>query len=116
MNTISIAKDIYIPRLLLLKRIVGERMEVAMTRISQNGQVVIPAEVRKDAGILPSTQFLVFNRDGDIILKRINKESLDKEFALINRINRGEKGIKEGKLVKASTDMNDDEIDALLIG
>ena len=38
-------------------------MEVAITKISRNGQVVISSGVRKDAGIKPSTQFIVFNED-----------------------------------------------------
>ena len=42
-------------------------MEVAITKISQNGQVVIPSEIRKDAGIKPSAKFIVFNEDGNII-------------------------------------------------
>ena len=55
-------------------------MEVAITKISQNGQVVIPSEVRKDAGVKPSTQFLVFNEDGNILLKQIRKESLKEDM------------------------------------
>ena len=48
-------------------------MEVAITKMSQNGQVVIPSEVRKDAGVKPSTQFLVFNEDENILLKQIGQ-------------------------------------------
>jgi len=48
-------------------------MEVAITKISQNGQVVIPSEIRKDAGIKPSTKFIVFSENGNILLKQIKK-------------------------------------------
>lgn len=91
-------------------------MEVALTKISQNGQVVIPSEVRKDAGIKPSTQFLVFNEDGNILLKQIKKESLKSDILLIDKIKRSEDEIKGGKFIKADTKMSEKEIDDLLMG
>ncbi|MBL7054682.1 AbrB/MazE/SpoVT family DNA-binding domain-containing protein [Candidatus Woesearchaeota archaeon] len=91
-------------------------MEVALTKMSQNGQVVIPSEVRRDAGIKPSTQFLVFNEDGNILLKQIKKESLKNDMILIDKIKRSEDEIKGGKFIKADTKMSDEEIDDLLIG
>ena len=90
-------------------------MEVALTKISQNGQVVIPSEVRRDAGIKPSTRFLVFNEDGNILLKQIKKESLRNDMMLIDKIKRSEDEIKNGKLVKVDTKMSDEEIDDLLM-
>ena len=90
-------------------------MEVAITKISQNGQVVIPSGVRKDAGIKPSTQFLVFNEDGNILLKQIRKETLSKDIKLIEKVQGAEEQIKRGKVTKASTEMSDEEIDDLLM-
>ncbi|MFH0978911.1 MAG: AbrB/MazE/SpoVT family DNA-binding domain-containing protein [Candidatus Woesearchaeota archaeon] len=90
-------------------------MEVAITKMSENGQVVIPAEVRKDAGIKPSTKFLVFNEDGNIMLKQIRKEALKEDILLIEKIRSSEKQIKKGKFVKADTSMSDEEIDDLLM-
>ena len=90
-------------------------MEVAITKISQNGQVVIPSEVMKDAGVKPSTQFLVFNEGGNILLKQIRKESLKDDMMLIDKIRRSEDDIKEGRFVKADTKMADEEIDDLLM-
>ena len=90
-------------------------MEVALTKISQNGQVVIPSEVRRDAGIKPSTKFLVFNEDGNILLKQIKKESLRSDMLLIGKIKRSEDEIKDGKFIKADTKMSDKEIDDLLM-
>ena len=89
-------------------------MEVAITKISQNGQVVIPSEIRRDAGIKPSTKFIVFNEDGNILLKQIRKESLSKDMSLIEKIMGSEDQIKKGKVIKADTSMNDEEIDDLL--
>ena len=90
-------------------------MEVAITKLSQNGQVVIPSEVRKDAGIKPSTQFLVFNEDGNILLKQIKKESLKDDMILIDKIRKSEDEIKRGKFVKVDTKMSEEEIDDLLM-
>lgn len=90
-------------------------MEVSITKLSKNGQVVIPVEIRKDAGIKPSTKFLVFNEGGNILLKMIRKETLARDIHLIKAIERSEKQISSGKAVKANTSMSDEEIDDLLM-
>ncbi len=90
-------------------------MEVSITKLSENGQVVIPAEIRKDAGIKPSTKFLVFNEGGNILLKMIKKEILARDIHLIEDIERSEEQISSGKAVKADTSMSDEEIDDLLM-
>ena len=90
-------------------------MEVSITKLSENGQVVIPAEIRKDAGIVPSTKFLVFNEGGNILLKMIRKETLARDIHLIEAIERSEEQISRRKSVKADTSMSDEEIDDLLI-
>lgn len=90
-------------------------MEVAITKLSENGQVVIPAEIRKDAGIRPSTKFLVFNEGGNILLKIIRKEALAKDMHLLEMIERSEEQIKAGRFTKADTSMSDEEIDDLLM-
>lgn len=90
-------------------------MEVAITKMSENGQVVIPSEIRKDAGIKPLTKFIIFNESGNIMLKQINKEALRNDMLLIERIERSEEQIKKGQFVKADTAMNDQEIDDLLM-
>ena len=90
-------------------------MEVAITKMSENGQVVIPVEVRRDAGIKPSTKFLVFNEGGNILLKVIRKETLAKDMHLLERIEKSEEQIKAGKAVKANTAMSDEDIDDLLM-
>ena len=90
-------------------------MEVAITKISENGQVVIPSEIRKDAGIKPSTKFIVFYEGGNIMLKQIKKEALRDDMLLLEKIRRSEEQIKEGKIAKANTSMSDGEIDDLLM-
>ena len=91
-------------------------MEIAITKMSENGQVVIPAEIRRDAGIGPKAKFLVFNHDGNIMLKQMKSESLAKDMELIERISRSEDQIRSGKVIKATTKMKDEEIDDLLLG
>ena len=90
------------------------KMEVSITKLSENGQVVIPAEIRRDAKIKPFTKFLVFNEGGNILLKRINKENLARDINLLANIERSEQQIKFGKFIKAKTSMSEEEIDDLL--
>lgn len=90
-------------------------MEISLTKLSPNGQVVIPSEIRKEAGLAPSTKFLVFNEGGNILLKQIRTETLRKDMKLIEKIQMTEEQIAKGKFIKANTDMSDEEIDDLLI-
>lgn len=90
-------------------------MEVSITKMSRNGQVVIPSDIRKDAGIGPSTKFLVFNEGGNILLRQLKKERLAEDIELINKVINSEEQIKKGKYVKASTKMKDEEIDDILV-
>jgi len=89
-------------------------MQISLTKLSRNGQVVIPSEIRKEAGLKPSTKFLVFNEGGNIMLKQIRTETLKKDMALLERIQMTEEQIADGKTTKANTDMSDEEIDDLL--
>jgi len=91
-------------------------MEVSITKLSENGQVVIPAEIRKDAGIKPSTKFLVFNEGSNILLKVLRKETLAKDMHLLEMIERSEEQLKSGKFTRADTAMRDEDIDDILMG
>ena len=51
----------------------------------------------------------------EIFLKRIKKDSLKDDFLLIDKINRSEDQIKNGKLVKADTSMSYKDIDEILM-
>ena len=90
-------------------------MEVAITKMSRNGQVVIPSEIRRDANIGPSTKFIVFNEGGNVLFKQIKKQAMMKDIMLIEKIQGSEEQIREGRFVKADTKMNDEEIDDLLM-
>jgi AbrB family looped-hinge helix DNA binding protein len=90
-------------------------MEISLTKLSPNGQIVIPSEIRKEAGLKPSTKFIVFNEGGNILLKQIRPETLRKDVELLERIQMTEEQIATGKIVKANTSMSDEEIDDLLM-
>ena len=90
-------------------------MEIAITKISRNGQIVIPSEIRTHANIVPSTKFLVFNKNGDILLKKIHENTLESEMNLIKKINQSEEQIKNGEFTKINSRMNENKIDTLLM-
>ncbi len=90
-------------------------MEISITKLSENGQIVIPAEIRRDAKLKPFTKFLVFNEGGNILLKMIKKETLTKDLHLIDTIKKSETQISNGEFIKAKTSMSDEEIDDLLM-
>lgn len=89
-------------------------MEISLTKLSANGQVVIPSEVRKEANLKPATKFIVCNQGGNILLKQIKSETLSKDIELIEKVFSSEQQIKEKKYTKATTTMSDEEIDSLL--
>lgn len=47
---------------------------MTIVRTTIKGQVVIPAEIRKKYHISKGTRVIVFDKDGDIILKPLLKE------------------------------------------
>ena len=77
-------------------------MEVAMTRVSSKGQVVIPIELRAEAGLEEGEKLLVYGDKKTIILKKI--ESPVKEFEKL--VSFGKKFAKT-KGIKKSDVLND---------
>jgi len=56
------------------------------TRISANGQIVIPSGIRKKAGITAGTEFDVYNdREGNIVLIQIKPEEIKKKIEEIKK-------------------------------
>lgn len=89
-------------------------MELAMTTMSKNGQVVIPSEIRKDAKLKPMTKFIVFNQGNDILLRKIDKRELLGELQLIRDIQESEEQIARGEYIEADTSMSEEKILKLL--
>jgi bifunctional DNA-binding transcriptional regulator/antitoxin component of YhaV-PrlF toxin-antitoxin module len=89
-------------------------MEIAMTKMSQNGQIVIPLEIRKEAKIKPSAKFMVMSEGGNIMLKLVSEEIFKEEMKIMKIIARSEKQIREGKYTVVDTSMSTEEIDKML--
>lgn len=80
-------------------------MEVAITKISPNGQVVISADIRRALCIGPSDKFLVIGEDDNIVLKKLKKDTLKKEFEKLLSSLEGTSGaVKISKDTEESTD------------
>jgi len=50
--------------------------EVATTRLSSKGQVVIPEEIRKRLGLITGSQFVVVGEGDVVVLKAIKRPSM----------------------------------------
>lgn len=60
-------------------------METAIIKVSSKGQVVIPAELRRILDISEGDELYVFGKDDALVMKKIEKENLEKEFEEIVR-------------------------------
>lgn len=85
-----------------------------ITKMSANGQIVIPAEIRKAAKLKPSTKFVVFYEKGNIFLKKITKEYIKQEIALMKKIENSEENIRKGKGITVDADLPAEEINRIL--
>ena len=79
-------------------------MEVAITKMSSKGQVVIPAEMRKD--IQEGEKLIIIQNKGQLIMKKASE--LDKNMAedleFAKRTDEAWKRIEEGKGIKMDFD------------
>ncbi len=64
-------------------------METAIIKVSSKGQIVIPAELRRLMGISEGDELYVFGKDDALVIKKIEKDSLEKEFEEIVKPIRG---------------------------
>jgi AbrB family looped-hinge helix DNA binding protein len=76
---------------------------LATTKLSSKGQVVIPEEVRKRLGLKPGMQFVVVGEGDAIILKMITPPSMDEFDGLIKnaRIQAKKAGLKQKDIEEA---------------
>ena len=70
-----------------------------MTRISSKGQVVIPSRLRKKLGIEAGSVFAILTpRKGDfVVLKRIDRESLQADLKIFQEVERAWEEIERGE-------------------
>jgi len=54
-----------------------------VTVMGERGQVVIPAELRKELGLKPRTKFLIKGKSGILILQKLDLEQEKREMEMI---------------------------------
>ena len=59
--------------------------DVATTKMSSKGQIVIPEKIRKRLGLQPGSQFVVIGEDDTVILKMITPPDMSQFDELIGR-------------------------------
>jgi len=59
--------------------------DVATTKMSSKGQIVIPEDIRKKLGLHPGSQFVVIGEDDTVILKMITAPDMRQFDELITR-------------------------------
>jgi AbrB family looped-hinge helix DNA binding protein len=76
--------------------------EVATTKMSSRGQVVIPESIRKQLNLKAGSQFVVIGKDDVLILKTIAEPDLDTFEALITQARREakESGLRPSDIKK----------------
>jgi AbrB family looped-hinge helix DNA binding protein len=83
-------------------------MGMGIAKISRNGQIVIPAEIRETMGIEPADRFLVISEGEEIVLRRIRKTSRRKE--LLDLLELSEKYADENGITKEDVERAIDDI------
>jgi len=77
--------------------------EIATTRMSSKGQVVIPEDIRKRLGLEAGSQFIVVAGRDAVILKTISPPSMDEFDELVRKARRQARkaGMKRSDIKKA---------------
>lgn len=79
-------------------------MEIALTKMSSKGQIVIPTEMRKD--INEGEKLIVIKSNGTLIMKKASKlsEKFKEDLEFARRTEEAYKRIEEGKGIKMDFD------------
>jgi antitoxin PrlF len=59
-------------------------------KVSPKGQIVIPKEIRKKLGVRSGEKLLVLTRDGDILLRKTQKVSIEEIAKKIDKVTKEE--------------------------
>jgi len=73
-----------------------------LTKLTPEGCVVIPEDIRRDLGLEANTQFVIFGRDDTLTLKRVESPSVE-DFEKLSEWGTKfaeKKGIKEEDVLK----------------
>jgi AbrB family looped-hinge helix DNA binding protein len=81
--------------------------ELATTKMSSKGQVVIPEDIRKRLGLEAGSQFVVVAGKDAVILKTISPPSMDEFDGLIREARRQARkaGMKQSDIKEAITEV-----------
>ncbi len=90
-------------------------MEVDITHISKNGQVVIPVKIRKAVNAKPNDEFYIYSIGEKILLEPIKKEEIKKELELLDIIKDSEKQIEKGESIVLESSIDIEEMDKKLM-
>ena len=85
-------------------------MDVAITKMSSKGQVVIPAEMRED--IQEGEKLIIIQNNGQLIMKKANKleEDLKDDLEFARRTEEAFRRIEKGEGIKMDFDEFIDEM------
>ena len=85
-------------------------MDIAITKMSSKGQVVIPTDMRED--IREGDRLVVIRNEDQIIMKRANKldKNFEEDIAFAKKTDEALKRIQSGKGVKMEFDEFMDEM------
>lgn len=85
-------------------------MDVAITKMSSKGQVVIPIEMRTDIG--EGDKILIIRNDGQLIMKKASNLdiNLKEDLAFAKKTDEAWKRIEQGKGIKMDFDDFIDEM------
>ncbi len=72
-------------------------MEIATTKVSSKGQVVIPAEIKKSMGIKEGEKLLIISIGDTLILKRVGSKTFQETVGPVWKKVR-ELGLTEGEI------------------
>ena len=83
--------------------------ELATTKMSSKGQVVIPEDIRKRLGLEAGSQFVVVAGKDAVILKTISPPSMDEFDGLIREARRQARkaGMKQSDIKEAIAEVRD---------
>ena len=90
-------------------------MEVAITKMAANGQLVIPMGIRRKARIRASEKFIVYFTGSEIRLKPIEGERFVEELELLSRMRLAEDEVRQGKVTIADSRLSAKKIADLLM-
>ncbi len=90
-------------------------MEIATTKLSPNGQLVIPQEIREDAHIKAGERFIVISEGKNLFLKPMTNEDIKEEIQEMQDMREAEEQFRKGEYIEIDGNKSAEEIDKILM-